>query len=63
MKPPVARWVVVTGDVVASRRLAAKSIARFKELEDRAFAEYYLVGTLMSVAVATGGYRLLRQPL
>lgn len=35
---------------------AAKSIARFRELEDRAFGEYYLIGTLTSllVAVATG---------
>jgi len=32
--------------------LAAKSIARFKELEDRNFAEYYLVGTLASVSFA-----------
>lgn len=30
----------------------AKSIARFKELEDRAFTEYYLIGTLASVLVA-----------
>lgn len=36
--------------------LAAKSIARFEELRDRPFAEYYLVGTLASllVAVLTG---------
>lgn len=36
--------------------LTAKSIARFEELKDRRFAEYYLVGTLASllVAVATG---------
>lgn len=32
--------------------LAAKSIARYKELEDRAFAEYYLIGTLASTAIA-----------
>ena len=32
--------------------VAAKSIARFKDLEDRGFAEYYLVGTLCSVFVA-----------
>jgi len=37
--------------------VAAKSIARFRELEQRAFAEYYLVGTLASVlvALAVGG--------
>lgn len=32
--------------------LAAKSIARFKELEDRRFSEYYLLGTLTSVTIA-----------
>lgn len=32
--------------------LAAKSIARFEELKQRAFAEYFLVGTLTSVLVA-----------
>lgn len=32
--------------------IAAKSIARFKELENREFAEYYLVGTLTSIIVA-----------
>lgn len=35
--------------------LAAKSLARFKELErDRGFAEIYLIGTLMSTAIALG---------
>jgi hypothetical protein len=34
--------------------LAAKSVARFKELDDRRFGEYYLVGTLTSVLVAVG---------
>jgi hypothetical protein len=34
--------------------LTAKSIARFEELKDRTFAEYYLVGTLMSALVALG---------
>lgn len=34
--------------------LAAKSLARFKELDSRPFAEYYLIGTLTSVVVATG---------
>ena len=32
--------------------IAAKTIARFKQLDDRGFAEYYLLGTLASVAVA-----------
>lgn len=34
--------------------VAAKSIARFDELKERAFAEYYLVGTLASLLVAVG---------
>ncbi len=34
--------------------LTAKSIARFEELKNRSFAEYYLVGTLMSSLVALG---------
>lgn len=32
--------------------VAAKSIARFEELKERRFAEYYLVGTLASLLVA-----------
>lgn len=32
--------------------IAAKSIARFEELKQQAFAEYFLVGTLTSVLVA-----------
>ena len=32
--------------------MAAKSIARFEELKERRFAEYYLVGTLASLVVA-----------
>ncbi len=32
--------------------IAAKTIARFKLLDDRDFAEYYLLGTLASVSVA-----------
>jgi len=32
--------------------VGAKSIARFEELKDRPFAEYFLVGTFASVLVA-----------
>lgn len=42
--------------------IAAKSLARFKQLEDREFAEYFLVGTLASflLALLAGlGIRLL----
>ncbi len=31
---------------------AAKSIARFNELKDRCMAEYYLIGTLVSITFA-----------
>jgi hypothetical protein len=34
--------------------LAAKSIARFKELNTQHFADYYLIGTLTSMLVAIG---------
>lgn len=40
--------------------LAVKSIARFKQLEDRPFAEYYLVGTLISTLIAVAGGFALR---
>ena len=32
--------------------MAAKSLARFKDLDERGFAEYYLIGTLTSMLVA-----------
>jgi len=35
--------------------LAVKSIARFKELEEREFAEYYVMGTLLSMFLAVLG--------
>jgi hypothetical protein len=35
--------------------VAAKSLARFKALEDREFADYFLVGTLSSLLVALLG--------
>ena len=34
--------------------LTAKSLARFKQLENKAFAEKYLVGTLLSALIAIG---------
>lgn len=45
---------LVLGGAVASIGLviAAKTLARFKQLDDREFAEYYLLGTLASVMVA-----------
>jgi len=38
--------------------LAAKGITRFKELENREFAEYFLIGTLLS-AIISGAIALL----
>ncbi len=37
----------------------AKSIARFRQLEDREFAEYYITGTLLSVVTAIALYGLI----
>lgn len=34
--------------------VAAKALARFKALEDREFAEYFLIGTLASLLLALG---------
>jgi len=39
--------------------IGAKSVARFPEFKSRAFAEYFLIGTLISVAIAAiGGWVL-----
>jgi hypothetical protein len=43
--------------------IAAKTLARFKQLDDREFAEYYLLGTLASVAVAILSSLLAMQAL
>jgi len=55
--------MVLLGDYAAvGWIIAAKSLARFKQLEDREFAEYFLVGTLASflLAVLVGvGMRIL----
>jgi hypothetical protein len=43
--------------------IGAKSVARFPEFKSRAFAEYFLIGTLISVAIAAGGGWVLRMAL
>ncbi|TEB07425.1 hypothetical protein Psch_00978 [Pelotomaculum schinkii] len=43
--------------------LTAKSIARFNELKNKDFAEYYLIGTLVSLLIAIGGGLLLQSIL
>ncbi len=45
--------LVLTGQIAAiGLVIAAKTLARFRQLDDRRFAEYYLVGTLASVTLA-----------
>ena len=43
--------------------IAAKAFARFKELDQREFAEYVLIGTLMSVVLAIVSSSLVKQML
>ena len=45
-------FVLTGSDVAIGFVVAAKTLARFRQLDDREFAEYYLLGTLGSVAVA-----------
>ena len=40
--------------------MTAKSLARYKELNDKKFAEIYLVGTLRSIAIAIAVTYLLK---
>ncbi|HVL53523.1 MAG TPA: DUF3307 domain-containing protein [Vitreimonas sp.] len=55
---------VLTGSAAAiGFVVAAKTLARFKQLDDRDFAEYYLLGTLASVAVALGSALLAQAAL
>jgi Protein of unknown function (DUF3307) len=48
----IATFVLVGAEAAIGLVIAAKTLARFKQLDDRDFAEYYLLGTLASVAVA-----------
>ena len=45
-------FVLAGTDAAIGFVVAAKTIARFRQLDDRDFAEYYLLGTLASVSVA-----------
>jgi hypothetical protein len=49
----IVTFVLVGAEAAIGLVIAAKTLARFKQLDDRDFAEYYLLGTLASVAVAT----------
>ena len=48
----VVIFVLGEAGIAVGLVIAAKTIARFRQLDDRAFAEYYLLGTLASVTVA-----------
>jgi hypothetical protein len=50
----IATFVLTGSTAAIGFVVAAKTLARFKQLDDRDFAEYYLLGTLASVAVALG---------
>ncbi|ERM93043.1 DUF3307 domain-containing protein [Caldanaerobacter subterraneus] len=53
--------LVAMGQVAAAGFvIAAKSIARYKELDDKNFAEYYLIGTMLSMLLALLGGILIR---
>jgi hypothetical protein len=48
----IVMFVLVGADAAIGFVVGAKTIARFKQLDDRDFAEYYLLGTLASVTIA-----------
>ncbi len=50
----IVTFVLTNATAAIGFVVAAKTLARFKQLDDRDFAEYYLLGTLASVAVALG---------
>ncbi|HNU23686.1 MAG TPA: DUF3307 domain-containing protein [Mesotoga sp.] len=51
----------LTGNVASiTIVIAAKSLARFKNFENKDFAEYYLIGTLASVMIAMVGGMILK---
>ncbi len=50
----IVAFVLTNATAAVGFVVAAKTIARFRQLDDREFAEYYLLGTLSSVSVAIG---------
>jgi uncharacterized protein DUF3307 len=48
----IVTFVLAGAEAAIGFVIAAKTIARFRQLDDRDFAEYYLLGTLASVSVA-----------
>lgn len=52
----IVTFILTANGAAVGFVIAAKTVARFRQLDDRDFAEYYLLGTLgsVSVAIATG---------
>jgi Protein of unknown function (DUF3307) len=50
----IVTFVLTGSSAAVGFVVAAKTLARFRQLDDRDFAEYYLLGTLASVSVAVG---------
>jgi hypothetical protein len=48
----IVTFMLAGADAAIGFVIAAKTIARFRLLDDRDFAEYYLLGTLASVSFA-----------
>lgn len=48
----IVTFVLARADAAIGFVIGAKTIARFRQLDDRDFAEYYLLGTLASVSIA-----------
>ncbi|WP_051189083.1 DUF3307 domain-containing protein [Halalkalibacillus halophilus] len=48
----ISMFVVANSVMGVTVLLAIKSLTRFKQFEDRRFAEYYLIGTLISIIIA-----------
>jgi hypothetical protein len=48
----IVAFVLTRAEAAIGFVIAAKTLARFRQLDDRSFAEYYLLGTLGSVSVA-----------
>jgi hypothetical protein len=56
----IAMLVVAHAEAAVALVIGVKTIARFRQLDDRAFAEYYLLGTLASVSIGVGSGLLAR---
>jgi hypothetical protein len=59
----IVTFVLTGAEAAVGFVIAAKTLARFKQLDDRGFAEYYLLGTLASVSVAIASGLLARAVL